>query len=173
MHWDRIYEIGSATLGRPLIATKSEIALIRRREGKRCCPRCTRSMSYELLPDRVRKWAPFSHGWRCKSCPEVFELDGNIIEEENKHYRNLEKQIRIDLFSAIYKTSFSDKKQPNNYKKVLEEDVNQKEVDDKDAQKRKLEKYIDAVLRETDRIKPLEPVVDAPDEPLSLTPFEE
>jgi len=131
-------------------------------------------MKYELLPAHVRRWAPFSHGWTCQSCPNLYVLDGNIVEDENKEYRSLEKQIRIDLFSAIYKTSFSDKKQPQNLNKILEKETDQSDTDDEDlSEKRKLEKYIDAAIREATRIKPLEPAVDAPEEALSLTPFEE
>lgn len=98
-------------------------------------------------------------------------LDGDIDESENKSFRSLEKQIRIDLFSAIYKTSFSDKRQPENYQKKVENKPSRKQEDE--AEKRRVEKYIDAVIRETSRLKPLEPVVDAPEDALSLNPVEE
>lgn len=128
-------------------------------------------MSYREMSSRIRRWAPFSHGWTCRHCPEVFVLDGDIDESENKSFRSLEKQIRIDLFSAIYKTSFSDKKQPENYQKKVEDKASRKREDE--AEKRRVEKYIDAVIRETSRLKPLEPAVDAPEDALSLNPVEE
>jgi len=128
-------------------------------------------MRYRELPGRVRAWSPFSHGWRCQSCPEVFVLDGSIVDSENCRFRNLEKQMRIDLFSAIYKKSFSDKNRPENLDTILEDQTPSEHEASKE--KKKLEKYIESVIKETSRTKILEPAVDAPEDPLSLTPFEE
>lgn len=166
-----MYGIGDSIAGEFTISSKSEIALIRKREGKRSCPRCGALMPYGSLSPRIRRWAPFSHGWSCRHCPGVHVLDGNIDESENGDFRRLEKQLRIDLFSAIYKTSFSDKKQPENYQKKVEKTEARKREDE--GARRKVEKYIDAVIRETSRLRPLEPVVDAPEDALSLNPVEE
>ena len=85
------------------------------RSGKRCCPRCGKSMPYKRVREDMAKWSPCDHAWFCEWCPEVCVIDGSINPDEDtwqsRERRNQRQQLNKYLASLFGIRNGSDDKQ--------------------------------------------------------------